>query len=103
MCGHLMSAGYKATVFNRTASKCAALAERGAQLASTPREVAEASDIVFTIVGYPSGATRALRAHPRGPNTPPVNLPRGTQTFARWSWASRACFAAFALAGCLWT
>ena len=53
MCGHLIAAGYRATVFNRTPSKAQALVEKGATLAVSPRAVAEASDVVFTIVGYP--------------------------------------------------
>jgi 3-hydroxyisobutyrate dehydrogenase len=53
MCGHLMAAGYRATVFNRTAVKAKALVERGAALADSPLAVAAASDVVFTIVGYP--------------------------------------------------
>lgn len=53
MCGHLMAAGYKTTVFNRTPGKSKALLERGASEAKSPRAVAEASDVVFTIVGYP--------------------------------------------------
>jgi 3-hydroxyisobutyrate dehydrogenase len=53
MCGHLIAAGFKATIFNRTADKTKALVEKGAKLADSPREVAAASDVVFTIVGYP--------------------------------------------------
>ena len=53
MCGHLIAAGYKATVFNRTAEKARPLVEKGAKLADSPRAVAEESDVVFTIVGYP--------------------------------------------------
>jgi 3-hydroxyisobutyrate dehydrogenase len=53
MCGHLIAAGYHATVFNRTAEKTRGLAEKGAQVASSVRAVAESSDVVFTIVGYP--------------------------------------------------
>ena len=53
MCGHLIAAGYSATVFNRTAEKARPLVEKGAKLADSPRAVAEASDVVFTIVGYP--------------------------------------------------
>jgi 3-hydroxyisobutyrate dehydrogenase len=53
MCGHLMTAGYSATIFNRTAEKARPLVDKGAKLADSPREVAEASDVVFTIVGYP--------------------------------------------------
>ncbi|QDT10898.1 2-hydroxy-3-oxopropionate reductase [Planctomycetes bacterium K23_9] len=54
MCGHLMDAGYRATVFNRTVGKTDDLVARGATLAGSPREVAEQSDVVFTIVGFPS-------------------------------------------------
>jgi 3-hydroxyisobutyrate dehydrogenase len=53
MCGHLMAAGYSATVFNRTAEKARPLAAKGAKVADSPRAVAEASDVIFTIVGYP--------------------------------------------------
>jgi 3-hydroxyisobutyrate dehydrogenase len=53
MCAHLIAAGYQATVFNRTAEKTKTLADKGAKVASSPLEVARASDVVFTIVGYP--------------------------------------------------
>jgi len=54
MCGHLMKAGFAATVFNRTKSKAQDLLDQGAKWADTPRKVAEASDVVFSIVGFPS-------------------------------------------------
>ncbi len=53
MCGHLMAAGYQATVFNRTPAKAQPLVARGAKLADSPRAVATAADVVFSIVGYP--------------------------------------------------
>lgn len=53
MCGHLLSAGYAITVYNRTKTKAQGLLDRGAQWADSPKAVAEASDIVFTIVGFP--------------------------------------------------
>jgi 3-hydroxyisobutyrate dehydrogenase len=53
MCGHLIAAGYPATVFNRTAEKAGPLVEKGARLAASPDDVAQASDVVFTIVGFP--------------------------------------------------
>jgi 3-hydroxyisobutyrate dehydrogenase len=53
MCGHLIAAGYAATVFNRTPDKARPLVEKGAKLAESPKAVAAASDVVFTIVGYP--------------------------------------------------
>ncbi len=54
MCGHLIAAGYQASVYNRSREKTKALVERGATLADSPRAVAEASDVTFTIVGFPS-------------------------------------------------
>jgi 3-hydroxyisobutyrate dehydrogenase len=65
MCGHLMAAGYEATIYNRSLAKLAPLLERGAKQASTPREVAESSDVIFTIVGFPSDV-RAVTLGPGG-------------------------------------
>ncbi len=50
MAGHLLSAGYPMTVFNRTRAKTDSLAAAGARVADSPRAVAEASDIIFTNV-----------------------------------------------------
>jgi 3-hydroxyisobutyrate dehydrogenase-like beta-hydroxyacid dehydrogenase len=46
----LLDAGHAVTVWNRTAEKAAPLLERGAQWGDSPREVAERSDVVFTMV-----------------------------------------------------
>ncbi|KAK8796231.1 hypothetical protein WA171_004192, partial [Blastocystis sp. BT1] len=54
MCQHLIDAGYQCTVFNRTPSKCNGLVAKGAKLVSSPLEVAQNSDVVFSIVGYPA-------------------------------------------------
>jgi 3-hydroxyisobutyrate dehydrogenase len=53
MCQHLMNKGYQATVFNRSRDKAKPLLEAGAAWAETPRAVAERSDVVFAIVGFP--------------------------------------------------
>ena len=53
MCGHLLKGGYQATVYNRTAERLKPLLDLGATQAGSPREVAERSDVVFTIVGFP--------------------------------------------------
>src|SRR5262249_53194525 len=53
MCQHLMTKGFKATVYNRTRDKAKPLLEQGAAWADTPKQVAEKSDIVFAIVGFP--------------------------------------------------
>lgn len=54
MCGHLLRAGYQVTVFNRRQEKCRELVDSGASLAATPSGVSEVSDIVFSMVGFPS-------------------------------------------------
>ncbi len=54
MCGHLIRAGYSATVFNRTEAKLRPLLDLGATAARSPRAVAEVADVVFSIVGYPA-------------------------------------------------
>jgi 3-hydroxyisobutyrate dehydrogenase len=53
MCGHVMARAGVTTVYNRTRSKAQVLLDRGAGWADTPRAVAERSDIVFTMVGFP--------------------------------------------------
>jgi 3-hydroxyisobutyrate dehydrogenase len=53
MCGHLIEAGYKTAVHNRTKAKADHLVERGAVWCDSPRGVADASDVVFAIVGHP--------------------------------------------------
>jgi len=53
MCAHILKAGYNVSVYNRTKEKAKELIEGGAVWCSNPKEVAEKSDIVFTIVGFP--------------------------------------------------
>jgi 3-hydroxyisobutyrate dehydrogenase len=53
MVGHLMTAGYAATVYNRSKAKTEPLLARGAKWGDTPRQVAEQSDVIFAIVGFP--------------------------------------------------
>lgn len=53
MCGHVMARAASITVHNRTRDKAKPLLDRGAVWADTPRQVAEASDVVFTMVGFP--------------------------------------------------
>jgi len=54
MVSHLIKAGNDVIVYNRTLSKCDDLAELGAKVCTTPKEVAEKSDIIFTMLGFPS-------------------------------------------------
>ncbi len=53
MCAHLMDAGNKVYVYNRTKEKANDLINKGAQWCDSPKVVAENSDIIFTIVGFP--------------------------------------------------
>jgi 3-hydroxyisobutyrate dehydrogenase len=53
MCGHLLNKGHAVTVFNRTKAKVQPLLDKGATWVDSPRAVAERSDIVFTMVGFP--------------------------------------------------
>ena len=54
MCGHLLDAGFSAVVYNRSKKKADKLLEKGARWADGPKAVAEASEVIFTIVGYPA-------------------------------------------------
>ena len=53
MCGHLRAAGYRTTVHTRTKEKAKSLLDQGAAWAESPKAVADASDVVFTMVGFP--------------------------------------------------
>jgi 3-hydroxyisobutyrate dehydrogenase len=53
MAGHLLAQGHRLTVFSRTRSKAEALLQQGARRADSPARVADASDVVFTMVGFP--------------------------------------------------
>ena len=53
MCGHLMDKGFEATVYNRTKDKAEGLIKKGAKWADSPKKVAENSDVIFAIVGFP--------------------------------------------------
>lgn len=53
MCGHLLGRGFAITVHSRTRAKAEPLLGRGALWADSPAEVAERSDVVFTMLGFP--------------------------------------------------
>lgn len=54
MVRHLLNADYDVNVFNRTKEKAMPLVEEGAVWQDSPAEVAKKSDVIFTIVGYPT-------------------------------------------------
>src|SRR5687768_10905524 len=53
MCGHLVAAGYPTAVYSRTRDKAEPLLAAGATWADSPRAVAAAADVIFTMVGFP--------------------------------------------------
>ncbi|MCH8828668.1 MAG: NAD(P)-dependent oxidoreductase [Planctomycetes bacterium] len=54
MVGHLMDAGFSATLFTRSKDKAQPLLDKGAAWAESPKAVAATSDVIFSIVGFPS-------------------------------------------------
>ncbi|MGZ8229945.1 MAG: NAD(P)-dependent oxidoreductase [Burkholderiales bacterium] len=65
MSRRLMAAGYRLTVWNRTQERAAPLIQAGAKWAATPKDVASASDVVFTMV-TDSVASEAVVCGPDG-------------------------------------
>ena len=59
MAKHLINQGYQLSVFNRTKSKAQELIELGAEY-KTPVEIAESSDILFLMLGYPQDLKNVL-------------------------------------------
>jgi len=55
-----IKAGYKMTVYNRSKARAQPLIDLGAQWADTPKAVAQASDVVITIVGYPKDVKEVI-------------------------------------------
>src|SRR5262245_28129822 len=60
MCGHWMDRGFAMTVTSRTKSKADPLIAKGARWADSPKAVAEQSDIVFSIVGFPADVRQVV-------------------------------------------
>jgi 3-hydroxyisobutyrate dehydrogenase len=54
------AAGYKVNVYSRTASKVEGLVSKGAVLCKSPAEVAAASDVVISMVGFPSDVRQVI-------------------------------------------
>src|SRR3954463_6407875 len=53
MCQHAIQKGFSATVYNRSRDKAQPLIDLGAAFGDSPKAVAEWSDVVFAIVGFP--------------------------------------------------
>ncbi|HWQ89447.1 MAG TPA: NAD(P)-dependent oxidoreductase [Desulfitobacteriaceae bacterium] len=57
MVSHLLKAGYKVTIYNRTRAKTKELTQQGAVWRDTVAEVAAFSNLIITMVGYPQDVT----------------------------------------------
>jgi 2-hydroxy-3-oxopropionate reductase len=53
MAGNLLEAGHELVVHNRTRTKAEQLAQHGTRVADSPREVAEGSDVIITMLPGP--------------------------------------------------
>ncbi|WP_442755340.1 NAD(P)-dependent oxidoreductase [Methylocystis sp. JAN1] len=74
MAGHLVRAGHKAAVYNRTVARAEKFAaQHGAAFAPTPREAAAGADFVFSCVGNDDD----LRAVALGPDGAFVGMKEG--------------------------
>src|SRR5947207_2035225 len=58
MARNLLAAGYPLVVHNRSRAIVDTFASEGAQTASSPREVAERVELLFTCVGFPADVER---------------------------------------------
>ena len=70
MARNLLAAGFPLTVFNRTEARCRPLLDAGAKLATSPAELARASEVVVTMVAD-GEAARSLIAGRRGSSRAP--------------------------------
>jgi 3-hydroxyisobutyrate dehydrogenase-like beta-hydroxyacid dehydrogenase len=62
MAANLLKAGYPLMVYNRTPGKAETLAQMGAGVASTPRHLAQAADVLITMVTGPEAIYELLFA-----------------------------------------
>lgn len=60
MAGHLLAGGYELAISTRTPERASGLLEAGASWAASPRELAERSDVIFSMVGFPSDVEEVL-------------------------------------------
>jgi len=53
MCQHIINKGYKTFIYNRSKEKAKKLIDSGATWVNSPEAVAQNSDVIFTMVGFP--------------------------------------------------
>ncbi|MFC0296852.1 NAD(P)-dependent oxidoreductase [Geobacillus jurassicus] len=64
MAENLLNSGYSLIVYNRTKEKAEPLLQKGAKWANSPKEAAEQSDVIFTMLANPQAVeTMALKEH----------------------------------------
>ena len=87
MASHLLSAGFPMIVYNRSKEKAEELVQNGATWVSTPKEVAQKANVIFTIVGYPKDVEEVYLGE-QGiltngkPNTYVIDMTTSTPTLA---------------------
>jgi len=62
MARNLLEKGFPTSVWNRTEERCRPLAEKGARIASSPRDLGENADVVITCVADPAALGRVVFA-----------------------------------------
>ena len=87
MAGHLLSAGFPMIVYNRSKEKAKELIQNGAAWVSTPKEVAQQANVIFTIVGYPQDVEEVYLGEEGiitngNPNTYVIDMTTSTPTLA---------------------
>ena len=87
MASHLLSAGFPMIIYNRSKEKAEELVQNGAIWVSTPKEVAQQANVIFTIVGYPKDVEEVYLGE-QGiitngkPNTYVIDMTTSTPTLA---------------------
>jgi 3-hydroxyisobutyrate dehydrogenase len=87
MASHLLSAGFPMIVYNRSKEKAEELVQNGAIWVSTPKEVTQQANVIFTIVGYPKDVEEVYLGE-QGiltngkPNTYVIDMTTSTPTLA---------------------
>jgi 3-hydroxyisobutyrate dehydrogenase len=64
MAGHILAGGYKLHIYNRSRGNAEALIGKGAVWHDSPGALAQACDVIITIVGYPADVEQVYQ----GPN-----------------------------------
>jgi 3-hydroxyisobutyrate dehydrogenase len=60
MCGHLAAAGHSLTIYSRTRGRAESLLTDNVAWAESPKAVAEASDVTFSMVGHPADVREVI-------------------------------------------